>query len=297
MIEFDLKNSIYYKGNMTSRAQENKNKKILLFAKECKENELDLTKKMNQLLKYAKVVSVRDEQKKMRIKLKNEIKRKDEKLELMMELERLKGLKLEEEEKNKLKEKRLEGKKILLEQIKQNRIRKEKEKEELIKEGKEIQKKINEIEEENKIIEQKKFNEKIKAAKEIVENNKIIAQMKEKILKKEKENDLRILKYNMEKAKKEEEQFTQRKLFQLQKEQEIQKLREKQEQMSDNKILLDELRYKRNIEEVEKKQREKELNNAIKIIKQKKELIEGNELQKIKKRNIKRLMIKNYMKK
>ncbi len=55
--------------------------------------------------------------------------------------------------------------------------------------------------------------------------------------------------------------------------------------MSDNKILLDELRYKRNIEEVEKKQREKELNNAIKIIKQKKELIEGNELQKIKKRN------------
>ena len=112
MIEFDLKNSIYYKGNMTSRAQENKNKKILLFAKECKENELDLTKKMNQLLKYAKVVSVRDEQKKMRIKLKNEIKRKDEKLELMMELERLKGLKLEEEEKNKLKEKRIEGKKI-----------------------------------------------------------------------------------------------------------------------------------------------------------------------------------------
>ena len=64
MIEFDLKNSIYYKGNMTSRAQENKNKKILLFAKECKENELDLTKKMNQLLKYAKDVSVRDEQKK-----------------------------------------------------------------------------------------------------------------------------------------------------------------------------------------------------------------------------------------
>ena len=55
--------------------------------------------------------------------------------------------------------------------------------------------------------------------------------------------------------------------------------------MSDNQILLDELRYKRNIEEVEKKQREKELNNAIKIIKQKKELIEGNELQKIKKRN------------
>ena len=53
MIEFDLKNSIYYKGNMTSRAQENKNKKILLFAKECKENDLDLTKKMNQLLKFS----------------------------------------------------------------------------------------------------------------------------------------------------------------------------------------------------------------------------------------------------
>ena len=49
MIEFDLKNSIYYKGNMTSRAQENKNKKILLFAKECKENEFILCVYLTEL--------------------------------------------------------------------------------------------------------------------------------------------------------------------------------------------------------------------------------------------------------
>ena len=55
--------------------------------------------------------------------------------------------------------------------------------------------------------------------------------------------------------------------------------------MSDNQALLDELRYKRHLEEIEKREREKDLNDAIKIIKQKKELIEGNEVQKIKKRN------------
>ncbi len=69
----------------------------------------------------------------------------------------------------------------------------------------------------------------------------------------------------------------------MQKEIETQKLREKQEKISDNQALLDELRAKRYVEENEKKEREKELNEVVKLIKKKKELIEGNEEQKIKK--------------
>ena len=89
----------------------------------------------------------------------------------------------------------------------------------------------------------------------------------------------------MERAKKEEEETRQKKLIQMQKEIETQKLREKQEKISDNQALLDELRAKRYVEENEKKEREKELNEVVKLIKKKKELIEGNEEQKIKKRN------------
>ena len=71
----------------TTREQENKNKKIILYAQQCKENDMDLSKKMNQMLNYAKVVSIRDEQKLENKKLKSEIKKKDLKLDLMMELE------------------------------------------------------------------------------------------------------------------------------------------------------------------------------------------------------------------
>ena len=78
---------------------------------------MDLTKRMNQILKYAKVVTIRDEQKKVTKRLKNDIKKKDEKMDLIMELERLKGLKQEEEEKHKMKLKKLEEAKIIIEQM------------------------------------------------------------------------------------------------------------------------------------------------------------------------------------
>ena len=86
----------------------------------------------------------------------------------------------------------------------------------------------------------------------------------------------------MEKSKKEEEELKQKKLIEIQKEIETQKLREKQEKISDNLALLDEIRARRYVDEIDKKEREKELNEVVKIIKQKKELIEGNEEQKIK---------------
>ena len=259
MKEYDLIRPNYVWCN-TGRAQEAKNKKILYYAKQCKENEMDLTKRMNQILKYAKVVTIRDEQKKESKRLKNDIKKKEEKMDLIMELERLKGLKQEEEEKHKMKLKKLEEAKIIIEQMNIKKKQKEKEKEAIIKEGEELKKHIKELEEADKIIEQKKIIEKLNLAKENIEKNKISAQNRIKILQEEKENDLKILKYNIERAKKEEEETRQKKLIQMQKEIETQKLREKQEKISDNQALLDEL-------------------------KKKKELIEGNEEQKIKKRN------------
>ena len=86
----------------------------------------------------------------------------------------------------------------------------------------------------------------------------------------------------MERAKKEEEELLQKKLLQLQKEKELQKLREN---ISDKQAILDELIAKRAFEDNEKKEREKQKLEMIKLLKQKKELIEGNEIQKITKKN------------
>ena len=269
---------------LTHRAQERKNKKILFYAQQCKENELDLSKKMDQILKYAKCVTIRDKQKILNKKIKNDLKKKDEKFDVMMELERLKGLKKEEEEKNMKKIKRYEEKKLIIEQMKNNKIKKEQEKLEIKKEGEELKQYLQKLEQEDIIKETQKHLNKINLAKEIVETNKILSLNKSKLLKEERENDLNLLKYNMEKSKKKEEELYQKKMLLLKKEQETQKLRDKQEKYIDEQALLDELRSKQYLDEKNRKERDKELKEALKLIKQRKELIEVNEEQKIRKR-------------
>ena len=283
MKEYDIQRE-HFNFYLTHRAQETKNKKILFYAQQCKENELDLTKRMDQILKYAKCVSIRDKQKILNKKIKNDLKAKDEKLDVIMEIERLKGLKKEEEKEKMQKIKRYEEKKIIIEQMKNKKIKKEQEKLEIKKEGEELKQYLQKLEQEDIIKETQKHLNKINLAKEIVEITKILSQNKSKLLQEERNNDLNLLKYNMEQSKKKEEEFHQKKLLQLKKEQETQKLREKQEKYVDDQALLDEFRSKRYLDEINRKERDKELKEALKLIKQKKELIEGNEEQKIKKR-------------
>ena len=252
--DYDRKRSILPWSD-ADREKEKERTQILLNAKQCKDEEYDLSKRMEQLLNYAKVVTIRDIQKKESKKIDGEFKKKEEKLDLMMELYRLKGLKREEEKKKLKQKQRLEEAKILRDQIKNKEIQRQKEKEFTIKEGEKIKKNIIELEDADKILEEKKRIEKLNLAKEIVERNKISSLEKQKKLNEEKENDLKILKYNMERDKKEEEELLQKKLLQIQKEKETQKLREKQEQISDKQALLDELRAKRAFEDNEKKRK------------------------------------------
>ena len=284
MKDFDIQrqNFNFYQ---THRAQETKNKKILFYAQQCKENGLDLSKRMDQILKYAKCVNIRDKQKILNKKLKNELRRKEDKLDLMMELERLKGLKKEEEEKSLKKKRRYEEKKIIIEQMNDKKIKKEKEKLAIKKEGEELQQYLKKLELQDIIKEQQKQMDKINLAKEIVETNKILALNKSKLLQEERDNDLKMLQYNMEQSKKKEEEIRQKKILHIKKELETQKLREKQEKYTDEHALLDELRAKRYVDEINRRERDKELKEAMKLIKQKKELIEVNEEQKIKKKD------------
>ena len=119
-----------------------------------------------------------------------------------------------------------------------------------------------------------------KIAKEIEEANKISALSKQKKILEEKEEDLKILKYNMEKAKKEEEEMREKKRIQEEKEKELQKLREKQEKAKDKQSELDALRAKRAFEENERILRQKEKEEILLKKKLYNELIIANEKQK-----------------
>lgn len=70
------------------------------------DEQLDDVKKMNQIVFYSKVVTVRDKQLIESKQLENEYIEEQKKLDLMMEIERLKGLKVEEERARKAQEAR-----------------------------------------------------------------------------------------------------------------------------------------------------------------------------------------------
>lgn len=77
----------------------------------------DDVKGMNKMLFYAKVVTVRDKQLEESKQLEKEYIEEQKKLDLLMEIERLKGLFQEEDREKKRQEARLMGKQVIIDQI------------------------------------------------------------------------------------------------------------------------------------------------------------------------------------
>ena len=92
----------------------------------------DAVQAMEQMCLNAKVYTVRDQQRKERKVLEENYKKKEAKLDLMQEMERLKEMKRVEDMENDLKKMRQAGNKVVLQQIKDNELAriKQKEKEE-----------------------------------------------------------------------------------------------------------------------------------------------------------------------
>ena len=111
-------------------------------------------------------------------------------------------------------------------------------------------------------------------------NRRAIQAKKERILA-EREEDLKIERYNREKYRKEEEAFQEKKRLEKEKELELQKLREKQEKVQDNQEILDSIRAKRAFDEANMKERRKQKEEYLLQQKKIKELIEANNRQKL----------------
>ena len=127
------------------KKNETQGNSILAAAKKAKENSLDATKEMETLLKYSKVVSIRDLQKEEHKRMERNFKEKEAKLDLMMELERLKELKFQEDKEKEAKLKRYSSAKILIDQIKEKEIRRLQEKEIIAREGELMKKQIKKM--------------------------------------------------------------------------------------------------------------------------------------------------------
>ena len=284
IINYDKNKPKYFLSDIDKENLIERNKIVSRAKKYLDENE-DVVKEMEKLAFYARVATIRNKQKQEHKIIEQNYKKKEEKLDTMMELDRLKNLK-SQQDKEKIREKeRKEGCLVIIEQMKKKEMDKIKEKEQKEKEQKELVKYLKKLEDEDNLENERKKLMKEKITQEIVESNKISILNKQKKLAEEKEEDLRILKYNMQKAKLEEEKLKEKKRIQEEKEKEVQKLREKQEKAADKMSELDALRAKRAAEEAEREARIKEKNEMIKKRKILEELIQSNNRQKIQKRN------------
>ncbi|MCQ2818892.1 MAG: trichohyalin-plectin-homology domain domain-containing protein [archaeon] len=224
----------------------------------CKDRQNDKMKEMSQLAMFAKVAHIRDKQLEERKFMEELYRRKNRKLDDMMEFERLKELKYQIGKEQYLKEQQRQGQMIIIEQIKESDVARLKRKDELEKEKRRMNKQIKAMLEEDQRIKEQKAQEILKKAKEIEDLNKKAQLIKERIKIEDKEEDLKILKYNIEKAKREEELLAEKKRIAEEKEKETQRLREKQERAKDKQAEMDAIKAKRAYEESERKARLKE---------------------------------------
>lgn len=81
-----------------------KNETLLTKAQQMLDEEHDDVKHMNQMMLYSKVVTIRDKQKEEQKRLEQDWIEEQKRLDLMMEIERLKSLQLQEEREQKKKE-------------------------------------------------------------------------------------------------------------------------------------------------------------------------------------------------
>jgi hypothetical protein len=114
---------------------------------------------------------------------------------------------------------------------------------------------------------------------------RLFSTKRKKILE-EKELDLKIKKFNIEKARQEEEFLAEKKRIAKEKEMELQRLREKQERAQDKQAEVDAIRAKRAYEESEKKAKLKEQFEMAEHKRKIEEMIKDNEMAKLAKKEL-----------
>jgi len=246
----------------------------------------DEVKSMNQMMLYAKVVTIRDKQVHEKKRLHNEYKVEEKRKDLMMEIERLTKIKYYEDAERKLKEEQRKAAMETIQQVKEREMERMKEQEEREREGQEMLKHIKQLQREEAVAAQAKKNQQKALLDTIFDaNQQAIAKKHEKVLEERAEEE-RIVQYNIEKGQKEAAYQAELKSIKDEKEREIQKLRELQEKASDRQAEIDALRAKRASELADRLAREKERKEAELRDRLNEELLEARHQQSLEKHRL-----------
>jgi len=231
---------------------------VLAKAKQKMEENNDDVKQMNAMMMYSKVVTVRDAQIQEKRYIHQEREEEEAQLDTMMEIERLKALKMyEERNKARLIDQR-RGAQVIIEQIKDRQIQRLREEESRDQERAFILKQINAMKAEEIELQKSKRVAATKLMEEVAVTNQATMKIKEEKILAERLDDQRILEYQREKEKREREIEAEKQRVAAEKEAETAKLRAQQEKAADKAAEMDALRAKRAFEAAERVARKKE---------------------------------------
>ncbi|KAG2428584.1 hypothetical protein HYH02_014286 [Chlamydomonas schloesseri] len=218
----------------------------------------DPVKHMNQMMLYSKCVTIRDAQIEEKKQMLAEEEEEQRRLDLMMEIERVKAIEQYEARERQRVEERRKGAAVLSEQIKDRERERIRQEELRDQERLQMLKEIERLKEEEM---QAQIEKKIQAKQlmeEVAAANSEQIKRKEVMKVREKEEDLRIADYILQKEMREQALAAEKERIVKEKEMETARLRAMQERAADKQSELDELRARRYQEAKEREWRQKE---------------------------------------
>jgi hypothetical protein len=231
---------------------------VLERAKRMLDENHDDVKHMNQMMLYSKVVTIRDAQVQEKRYVHAEKEEEERQLDAMMEIERLKALRMyEEREKERLVSQRA-GSSVIIEQIKDRQAQRMKEEEQRDMERAFILKQIDALKAEEVEQARQKHLAAERLMKEVNEANGAAMKIKEDKMLADQLEEQRILEYQEAKEARERGVEAEKQRVAAEKEKETAKLRAQQEKAADKASEMDALRAKRAWEAAERAARAKE---------------------------------------
>ncbi|XP_024526489.1 cilia- and flagella-associated protein 45-like, partial [Selaginella moellendorffii] len=245
------------------------------------EEQLDDVKRMNQMMLYARCVTIRDEQKKEKTQKFKELKDYNQEVHEAMMAKIVREQKAHDDHEARRHHQRMEGAAVIRHQIKEREGHRKIEDELKQLEGIRIRRQAekDKLEEEEKA--KVKHEEGQKLYKALLEANAANTEQRKLMKMLEKEEEQKIQLYNYKKAVAEQERADEAERIRKQKELETARLRSMQEKAQGQQAALDELRAQRIQEAVEREWREKEKAAAERLRKMNEDLAEAREQQKM----------------
>lgn len=227
-----------------------------------REESQDDVKQMNAMVQYARTVAVRDNQLKEKQLHKHLDKLENIRQGIIMEIDRLKKVKYYYDRQEKIRAQAKDGCTHITQQIKENEARKKHQRVLLSEEQERMKARMAVLqEEEEEVKSHKKAQAKVMLDSILLDNAQSI-DAKRKARQMDIEEDLRIQRYQKERAEKEAAAEAEKERQAAEREAQLSKMREQQQRVADQGAALDAVRAKRAAEANERKARERDLREA-----------------------------------